>query len=526
MAGGTYDFIVLGGGHNGLLSSIYLAKAGFKVAVLEANKEFGGGTRSEEIAPGFIADTGGMVHNLISRTPIVREDELNLFSKYGLEYKFMESLCCSIFPDEQHLILYKDIDATCQQIAKFSERDAEAYLEWNKYLAQLLGAASVGASGCIPAWGPMQNVLAASDMGMEFLRLMNSSAQQIVSEWFESEEMRVTLTRWCTEMMIDPRQVGTASLLTFTASLHAKDNPGAPFPIGGCVNFVNALCSCAKDYGVDLFTEQWVDGLVVEGGEVRRVRTKAGDEFVAKEAVVSTINVKDLYEILGDDAPAREAGYIKKAKNADFVALNTAWALKKVPQFKTGEQVKDAFCIEFAPEEKQYLRTFSEYLLGGFSPELPLITIPSLNDPSRAPEGCSVVNIYSYAPWNLDGDWRNWETKGDQLKRQLWEFFKSRTTNITDDDIVAQWGKTPLEYSEWNPAFKNGDIGQIGMQPSQMYDFRPFPGAGHKYHGAIENLYFMGCSAHPGGAIAASARTGIQVVLDDYGIDFKDICRR
>ena len=77
MSGGTYDFVVMGGGHNGLLSSIYLAKAGYKVCVLEALDEFGGGTRSGEIAPGYIADQGGMVHNLISRTPIVREDELS-----------------------------------------------------------------------------------------------------------------------------------------------------------------------------------------------------------------------------------------------------------------------------------------------------------------------------------------------------------------------------------------------------------------------------------------------------------------
>ena len=118
----TYDFVVLGGGHNGLLSSIYLAKAGFSVCVLEANDEFGGGTRSQEIAPGYIADTGGMVHNLISKTPIVREDELGLFSKYGLEYEYLDSLCCSIFPNEEHLILYKvsgqDLRADCQVLGE------------------------------------------------------------------------------------------------------------------------------------------------------------------------------------------------------------------------------------------------------------------------------------------------------------------------------------------------------------------------------------------------------------------------
>ena len=526
MSGGTYDFVVMGGGHNGLLSSIYLAKAGYKVCVLEALDEFGGGTRSGEIAPGYIADQGGMVHNLISRTPIVREDELELFSKYGLEYKFVDSLCCSIFPNEEHLILYSDLDKTCEQIAKFSERDAETYREFVNYFLKLSGAAAAGTAGAIPAYGPMMNVLAMSPEGREFIRVMNSSAQQIVEEWFESEEVRVTLTRWCTEMMIDPRQIGTATLLAFCAALHAPGNPGAPFPVGGCVNFVNALTACARDHGVDLFTNEWVNELVVEDGEVKRVRTKCGDEFVATEGVISTINVRDVYDCLGDAAPAHEREHIAKIKNADFVALNQAFALSKIPEFKTGEAVKDSFCIEFAPDEEEYLRTFSEYLLGGFSPKLPLITMPSLRDPSRAPEGGCVVTVYSYAPWNLDGDWPTWETKGQELKDALWEFFKSRCTNITDDDLVGRWGCTPLEYTEWNPAFRDGDIGQIGMQPSQMYDFRPLPGRGHDYHGDIENLYFLGCSSHPGGAIAASARSGIQKVLEDYGVDFRDIVKK
>lgn len=106
-----------------------------------------------------------MVHNLISRTPIVREDELELFSKYGLEYKFVDSLCCSIFPNEEHLILYSDLDKTCEQIAKFSERDAETYREFVNYFLKLSGAAAAGTAGAIPAYGPMMNVLAMSPEG-------------------------------------------------------------------------------------------------------------------------------------------------------------------------------------------------------------------------------------------------------------------------------------------------------------------------------------------------------------------------
>ena len=525
MAGGTYDFVVLGGGHNGLLTTAYLAKAGFKVCCLEANAEFGGGTRSEEIAPGYIADTGGMVHNMISKTPIVRGDELGLFSKYGLEYCYLDSLFCSIFPDDTNLIMTKDLDQSCQNIAKFSEKDAETYRKFSQYMGNMLAVAGVGSQAPPPKYGAMMNVMSMSPEGREFQRVLNSSAQQIVEEWFESEQARVTFTRWCTEMMIDPRAIGTATLLYFTSALHDPSNPGAPFPKGGCINFVNALKACCEDNGADLFENAWVDEIKVAGGEVKSVRTKNGDEYIAENAIVSTINIKSVFDMLGDDAPAEDAHYVKILKHNDFMALNQAFALSKVPEFKTGPEVYGTFCIEASPWEAEYLETFSKYTLGCFSPRLPLITIPSLTDPTRCPEGHSVVNVYSYAPWNLDGDWRNWETKGDELKKQVWDFFKSMTTNITDDDIIAKWGKTPLEYTEWNPAFLHGDIGQIGMQPSQMYDMRPIVGKGHQYHGDIENLYFLGSSSHPGGGIAAGARAGVQKVLEDYGIDFRDIVK-
>ena len=188
MAGGTYDFVVLGGGHNGLLTTAYLAKAGFKVCCLEANDEFGGGTRSQEIAPGYIADTGGMVHNMISKTPIVRGDELGLFSKYGLEYCYLDSLFCSIFPDDTNLVMTKDIDQSCQNIAKFSEKDAETYLEFNQYMTRMLSVAGIGSQAPPPPYGAMMNVMSMSPEGREFQRVLNSSAQQIVEEWFESEQ--------------------------------------------------------------------------------------------------------------------------------------------------------------------------------------------------------------------------------------------------------------------------------------------------------------------------------------------------
>ena len=212
----------------------------------------------------------------------------------------------------------------------------------------------------------MHNVMSMSPEGREFQRVLNSSAQQIVEEWFDSEQVRVTFTRWCTEMMIDPRAIGTATLLYFTGRVH-KPTYAPPFPMGGSQKFVEALMACCKDHGADLFTNAFVDGLTVQGGEAKSVRTKDGEEYIATNAVISTINIKDIYQMLGDDAPKEEARYVQRLKQADFAALNQSFALKKIPEFKAGPEVLDAYCIEFAPEEKEYLETFSNYKLGGFN---------------------------------------------------------------------------------------------------------------------------------------------------------------
>ncbi|MBQ9955393.1 MAG: NAD(P)/FAD-dependent oxidoreductase [Eggerthellaceae bacterium] len=526
MAGGTYDFIVLGGGHNGLVSSIYLARAGFKVALLEANDEFGGGTRSAEFHPGYTADLGAIVHFNIAKSPVFAKDELDLFSKYGMEYCRMDSVFCSIFEDDSYLTVSQDIDKFCNDIAKYSEKDAEAYKKFYKYIGEMAGVVAMGTGGGVPPYGVMINALSKSAAGMEFLRVLNSSAQQIVEEWFESEQLRVTLTRWATEMMIDPRMPGTSTILLLSTAIHNPAFPGALFPKGGSnEGFIKPLIRAAEDAGVDLFTNQFVDDIFVAGGEVKGCRTKAGDEFRCNNAIVSTICVKDVFDYLGEDAPEEDSHYVKLLRHADFVALNQVFALDVEPEFKAGPGVKNTFCIEFAPNEKDYLRTFSDYKLGGFKPNLPLITIPSIADKSRAPEGHAVLNLYSYAPWDLRGDSKNWQDpeQAEACKEAVWEFFKSRCTNLTDANIQGTWSKTPYEYSQWNPAFRKGDIGHIGLQQSQMYDFRPIPGKGHEFHGDIENLYFVGTCGHPGGSVSYSARGGIAKILDDYGIDIRDV---
>src|ERR687886_185745 len=124
----SFDVVVAGGGHNALVAAAYLTRAGFECCVLDARPIMGGDTATEELTlPGFRHDTCSTAHNLIQASPTLRDDELRLRSDYGLEYLHPDPVAHIPFPDGTSLTQWRDLDRTCDEFAKFSRRDAEAF---------------------------------------------------------------------------------------------------------------------------------------------------------------------------------------------------------------------------------------------------------------------------------------------------------------------------------------------------------------------------------------------------------------
>src|SRR6266516_910557 len=186
----AFDVVVAGGGHNSLVAAAYLTKAGLECCVLDARPVMGGDTATEELTlPGFRHDTCSTAHNLIQANPLLRDDELRL-GEYGLEYLRPDPVVHIPFPDGTSLTQWRDFDRTCEEFARFSRRDAEAFRRMMDDYDAAKGA--FGGYRHTPiGWGPsLQERLAALPDGHRWLRRAAESAWDVIRREFEDWHTR------------------------------------------------------------------------------------------------------------------------------------------------------------------------------------------------------------------------------------------------------------------------------------------------------------------------------------------------
>ncbi|MGA0829833.1 MAG: phytoene desaturase family protein, partial [Nitriliruptoraceae bacterium] len=176
----TADVIVAGAGHNALVAAAYLARAGLEVLVLEARDEPGGGTATEELIPGFRIDTASTGHNGILANPLLRDDELELRSRYGLEYVLPDPANRLVLPDGEVVTTWLDVDRTVAELARLDRQDAATYRrmlgDWDR-VKRIFGAAQASPVG----WGtPLDEALAAEPGGNVWRRRRALSAWDVV----------------------------------------------------------------------------------------------------------------------------------------------------------------------------------------------------------------------------------------------------------------------------------------------------------------------------------------------------------
>lgn len=505
-----YDAIVIGAGHNGLINAAYLARAGLKVIVLERRHLVGGATVTEEVFPGFKFSVFSYVVSLL-RPQIIRELQL---PRHGLRILPLESTLTPL-PDGDYL--YRDVDhhRTLRDIARHSPRDAEAYDEYSREMYFMAKAAQpiIDQPAPDPAslnpwelWRLARLGKTYLDLGPErlytLIKLMTMSAADFVSEWFESEPLKATLSAsGIIGTNMGPRSPGTAYVLLHH---YMGEIDGAfrawGFPKGGTGGVAETLARAAESFGVEIRTEAAVEEVIIREGRAQGVALGSGEEIPAK-IVVSSLDPKQTFLNLMDSSllPEELVHDIRRF-NIRGSSAKVNLALDALPELAcmpgAGDHLRGA--ISISPSLDYMERAYDDAKYGNL-PRRPYIDIiiPSMIDPGMAPPGKHVMSCFvQWAPYELNqGSWDDRRDElGDIVIDTLAEYIPNLRSIILGRQILSPWDMEQMI------GLSEGNIFQGELTLSQLLFLRPAPGYA-RYRTPIRNYYQCGSGTHPGGGI-------------------------
>lgn len=521
-----YDVVVAGAGHNSLVAAAYLAKAGLRCLIVEGRPRIGGDTLTEALTlPGFRHDTCSSAHVLIQSSPTLRHDELKL-GDYGLEYIFPDPVVHVALGDGTGLTQWRDLERTCAEFARFSARDAAAYrrliAEYDE-VKHIFNAASYTPVG----FGqPLNERLAEHPAGARWLRRLALSAWDIIREQFEDEHMRAFLL-WMAFMTVVPPTQAMSGRLAYSL-VSGRQAYSWAIPKGGSGALPQALARLIEAHGGTIVTGQWVRRLVVEGGRCVGVECADGTVHRACQAVLSTIHIKHLVDMAPREAwgePFVEGVASWQGGPTLFV---THYATTEPPCYATHHGALAPAASGVMASAERALRIEYDYARGAVTMDDPplLVVCSSVADPTRAPAGQHTLKVIGFQPYDLPQGPAHWDAIKADVSRGHLHYLRRFAPNLTDDKILAQVVKSPLDLERTNPHNWHGTCHGGAQIPAQAAGLRPVPGwAQHRL--PIAGLYQTGATTHPGGSVSAGpGRNAATVLLHDLGLSLEQAIGR
>ena len=509
-----FDVVVAGGGHNALVAAAYLTRAGLECCVLDARPVLGGDTATEELTlPGFRHDTCSTAHNLIQASPTLREDELRL-GDYGLEYIQPDPVVHIPFPDGTSLTQWRDLDRTCEEFARFSAADAAAYRRMIEEYDRAKGA--FGGYRYTPiGWGPpLGERLARLPDGNRWLRRQAESAWDVISRELEDAHTRAFML-WMAFMTLQPPDAAGTGWLAYSIP-YGRQRHSWTLPRGGSGALPAALCRLIEEAGGTLLPGRRVTALVLEDGRCTGVETEAGERFLARRAVLSSVHVAHLprlapAEAWGDDFLAAVGEW--KQGVSMFV---THYATTEPPTYRVEGGELTAVASGTADSVERLLRVGYDVRRGALALDEPplLVVCPTVADPGRAPDGRHTLKVIGFHPYAI-ADGSGWDDAAHEVSRANLEHLRRYAPNLTDDTILATLVKSPLDLERLNEHNWRGSCHGGAMSPDQSGALRPAAGwAEHRL--PIPGLYQTGSTTHPGASVSAGpGRNAAAVMLRD-----------
>jgi phytoene dehydrogenase-like protein len=522
----SYDAIVIGAGHNGLIAAAYLARAGRKVLVLERRDVVGGAAVTEEIFPGYRFTEFSYVVSLL-RPEIIRDLEL---PRHGFRILPLPSTVTPL-ENGDYLAAWDDHDLTRREIYRHSPRDAEAADEYSRVMARAAKAIKP-MLGLVPpdpssmSWRDLRGLLKLGQYGASLgereiyriAKLVTQSAADLLDEWFELDPLKGTKSAsGIIGTFLGPRSPGTAYVLLHH---YMGEIDGAfrawGFAKNGTGGVTAAIASSARALGVEIRTGAPVAKLLVQGGRAAGVALENGDEFRAK-VVMSAADPKRTFlkfvergHLPGELVSAVERFRVRGSSGKVNIALS------RLPQFTClpGEGPLHRGAISISPSIEYIERAYDEAKYGQFStnPYIDMI-IPSVIDRDMAPPGHHVMSCFvQYAPYDVEGGW-------DDAKRDAFGETVIRTLERYAPDIrsaiVGMQVITPKDI-ERIAGITGGNIFHGELLLHQLFFLRPAP-QWADFRTPLPGYYFGASGAHPGGGVmGAAGKLAAQEILKDW----------
>ena len=523
MSDRRWDAIVVGGGHNGLVTAAYLARAGRRTLVLEKRELVGGAAVTEEVFPGFKFSVFSYVVSLL-RPEIIRDLDL---PRHGLQILPLESTVTPL-DNGDYLASWADPDETREELRRHSPKDADAAAIFG-HLMHHMAMAVKPILGMIP---PDPTSLSPRDLagllklGRHFNglgrekfhalhKLMTMSSADYLDEWFELDALKATKSAsGIIGTFLGPRSPGSAYVLLHH---YMGEIDGAfrawGFQKGGTGGISESIASAARALGATIRTGAAVERVIVKNGRATGVALAGGEE-IAANIVISGLDPRLTFTRLVDpkELPEDLVDGVRRYKfRGSSGKVNLA--LSGLPNFTCmpGEGPHLRGAISVSPSLAYLERAYDDAKYGEFSrhPYMDCV-IPSMIDPGMAPPGKHVMSIFvQYAPHALNGGWNDAkrEAFGDAVVKTLARYAPNLESLIlhrqvlTPDDIERITGLT------------EGNIFQGELALQQLFFLRPVP-RWATYRTPIDGYWQCGAGTHPGGGImGASGRLAAEAIL-------------
>ena len=520
--------VLIGGGHNALITAFYLASGGFKPLVLERREMVGGGAITEEFHPGFRAST--LAHTLGPlRADVARDLQLDNFD---CEILYPDPRVFAPTPDGKALLFYNDVAKTAAEIARISAKDSAKYAQFALSLEKTAGFFTKLTSITPPAidkptpedlWSLLKTGRSVRSLGktgiFDLLRWGPMAVADFVAEFFETELLRAVIAaRGIFGAALGPWSAGSTAVLLLRAAADAHPVGSAAFPCGGLGSFTHALAESAKQAGAEIRTDAEVQHIRIKDGAVTGIVLADGEE-IAVEAVVSGVDPKRTFFHLVDPAHL-DPTFANRMKNfrANGTVAKVNLALGSLPIF-TALDATEGFLkalsgrIHIGPEIDYLERAFDASKYGEFSKAPWLdVTIPTILDPSLAPDGKHVLSAcVQFAPFKLKEG--NWDSRRHDLGHTVVKTLAAYAPNLPNL-IEYMQVITPLDL-ERSYGFTGGHIFHGELALDQLFTMRPVLDWA-RYKTPIRGLFLCGSGTHPGNGLtgASGANAAREIIRD------------